>query len=85
MAVPKILSYVNAIKRKRYLHNISYFVYTIFNTVDNNSEIEIPLSDLEIYDEIHLTELWSGEDISAKDRLKISLESHGAKAYIVKL
>ncbi len=56
----------------------------IFNTGDKNSEIEIPLSDLEIYDEVHLTELWSGEDISAKDSLKISLESHGAKAYIVK-
>ena len=44
MTVPEILSYVNAIKRKRYFHKlIFYFVYAIFNTGDKNSEIEIPL------------------------------------------
>ena len=55
----------------------------IFNTGDKNSEIEIPLSDLEIDGEISGVELWSGENISAKSSLKVTLESHGAKAYKV--
>ena len=85
MTVPEILSYVNAIKRKRYFHKlIFYFVYAIFNTCDKNSEIEIPLTDLEIYDKIFGTELWSGKEVSAENTLKVKLESHGAKAYFFK-
>ena len=56
----------------------------VFNAGDKNSEIEIPLADLEIYDEVTGAELWSGKKFSAKDSLKIALESHGARAYLLK-
>ena len=53
----------------------------VFNAGDKNSEVEIPLADLEIYDKIFGTELWNGKEVSAENTLKVKLESHGAKAY----
>ncbi len=56
----------------------------VFNTGDCNSEIEISLSDCEIENASSCIELWSGEaaDISA-GTVKLSLNSHGAKAYYI--
>lgn len=56
----------------------------VFNTGDKDSAIEIPLSDLEIYDSVTGKELWSGEEISAEKTLSVTLESHGAKAFYLK-
>ena len=55
----------------------------VFNTGSADSEIEIPLTDIEIYDKVYGTELWSGKAISAKESLKIKLESHEAKAFLL--
>ena len=55
----------------------------VFNTGEKNSVIEIPLSDLEIYKNSGITELWSGERISETDRIKAEIPSHGAKAYYI--
>ena len=55
----------------------------VFNTGDTESNIEFPLSDAEIYGKVSGKELWSGESISADGVLAVSLESHGAKAYIL--
>ena len=37
-----------------------YYV-AVFNLGDKDSDISIPLADLEIYDGVNGTELWSGE------------------------
>lgn len=55
----------------------------IFNTGDNDSSIEIPLSDLEIYTKADAMELWSGEKMSSTEKLCVSLESHGARAFYI--
>ncbi|MGN1160239.1 MAG: glycoside hydrolase family 27 protein [Lachnospiraceae bacterium] len=55
----------------------------IFNTGDRRSEIVLPLCDLEIYHPVTATELWSGETGCAVDRICISLECHGAKAFLL--
>ncbi len=56
----------------------------VFNTGETASDIEISLSDVEIYNKVMGKELWSGESISADCVLAVSLESHGAKAFYLK-
>ena len=56
----------------------------IFNVGDSNSEIEINLSDLEIFEgNRKMKELWSGETGTVKSSLKVKLNKHGAKAYLI--
>ena len=57
----------------------------VFNAGEKDSEIEIPLVNLEIYDQISGKELWSGQEIQAEESLTVKLESHGAKAFLLKL
>ena len=54
----------------------------VFNAGEKASEIAVPLCDLEIYQEISGKELWSGEEVKAKDVFTVKLESHGAKAFL---
>ena len=56
----------------------------IFNAGETAGEIEISLSDLEIYGKAECTDLWNGEKFSAADVIPVSLESHGAKAFYLK-
>lgn len=56
----------------------------VFNTGAVDSEIEVSLSELEIYDKVAGKELWSGKEISADGTIKVSLKSHGAKAFLLK-
>ncbi|MBO5056975.1 MAG: glycoside hydrolase family 27 protein [Lachnospiraceae bacterium] len=53
----------------------------VFNAGETDSEIQIPLSDLEIDEKVSGRELWSGEKIKAEDSLSVKLRSHGAKAF----
>lgn len=55
----------------------------VFNAGDKNSEVSVPLSDLEIYGGTRLTELWSGETQSCPEAVTVKLNSHGAKAYLI--
>lgn len=56
----------------------------VFNAGEKESEIKIPLVDLEIYDQISGKELWSGQEVQAEESLTVKLESHGAKAFLLK-
>lgn len=53
----------------------------IFNTGDADSDISIPLSDLEINVGVSGTELWSHEAVVFDDFINVHLDSHGAKAF----
>ena len=53
----------------------------IFNAGESNSEITIPLSDLEIYDQVCVIEQWSGESMTVNKEISVSVPSHGAKAF----
>ncbi len=53
----------------------------VFNAGESDSEIEIPLSDVEIYGKVSSAELWSGEKIPSCDKIRVKLGKHGAKAY----
>lgn len=55
----------------------------VFNTGESDSCIEIPLTDIEIYNGVTCTELWSGKKTSAENKISVSLEKHGAKAYYI--
>lgn len=56
----------------------------VFNAGESDSEIEIPLTDLEIYGSVSGFEIWSGEKLMDVASIKCSLKSHGAKAYYIK-
>lgn len=57
----------------------------VFNTGDTQSELDIPLTDFEIYGNVNAIELWSGEETKNISCIKCRLNSHGAKAYLLKL
>ncbi len=56
----------------------------VFNAGESDSEIKIPLTDLEIYRNVSGFEIWSGEKLDDVSAIKCSLKSHGAKAYYIK-
>lgn len=58
--------------------------FAVFNVGEADSEIEIALSELEIYKAVTGQEFWSGEAVSVKDVIQVNLKSHGAKVYYVK-
>lgn len=53
----------------------------IFNTDEKDSEIRIPLEDLEIYHPVRSTELWSGQTAEAIETINVSLKKHGAAVF----
>ena len=55
----------------------------IFNAGEKDGEIEIPLSEIEIYDKVSGRELWNGEEFSDVDKIIAEVPSHGAKVYFV--
>lgn len=55
----------------------------IFNVGEENSKIEIALSDLEIYNEVHGVELWNGKNFNMKETYTVSLNKHSAKAFLL--
>lgn len=56
----------------------------VFNVGERDSEIEIKLSELEIYEAVTGQELWSREPVSGSDTIGVQLKHHGAKVYYVK-
>lgn len=56
----------------------------VFNIGEKNSNITIPLSDLEIYEPADCTELWSGEKSDGITELSLTLNAHGAAAFLIK-
>lgn len=59
------------------------FYVAVFNLGERNSEFLVPLSDMELEGTFKGKDLWSGEVLEAKDVLKVSLKSHGAKAFLL--
>ncbi len=57
------------------------FYLAVFNAGEADSEIEIALEDVEIDSKVSGKELWSGEAVTAEDKLSVKLNKHGAKAY----
>lgn len=56
----------------------------VFNTGERSSKVEIPLSDIEIYTEAEITDLWSGAAPLYGRSVIAEIPSHGAKAYVLK-
>ncbi len=56
----------------------------VFNTGDKDSSIEIPLADMEIYKPALLKELWTVKTEANCSSIKTEIESHGARAYLIK-
>ncbi len=55
----------------------------VFNAGDEQSHVEIPLTDLELYSPITARELWSGRKAGLDNAIPVSLESHEAKAFYI--
>lgn len=58
--------------------------FALFNLGEEDNEVELGLQDLELYDEVNMTELWSGEDCGKGTSVKVKLPKHGAKAFLAK-
>ncbi len=56
----------------------------VFNTGDKTAEADFPLSDLEIYNNVSADELWSGKGYKFEESIKVTIPSHGAKAFYLK-
>ncbi len=56
----------------------------VFNTGEKSSEVEISLADVEIYNDVTATELWSGETFTVENAVAVKLNSHGAKVFLLK-
>lgn len=57
----------------------------IFNIGEQNSTISIPLSDLEIYDTVSGVDLWDGSQMQMDETVTVSLNKHGAKAFLLNI
>lgn len=55
----------------------------VFNTGEEDSNAVISLADLEIYNEVSATELWSGEKSTFSEKMTVKLNKHGAKAFYI--
>lgn len=53
----------------------------VFNAGEKDGEVKIPLSDLEICGSVCGNELWSGESVEFDEEIGVSVPSHGAKAF----
>lgn len=53
----------------------------VFNTGDKDSRVLVSLRDLELYQPVTATELWSGQFELVEECLTVSLARHGAKVY----
>lgn len=56
----------------------------VFNAGENDSQIEIDLADVEIYEPVTVIELWSGESFTTDGKYTVKLNKHGAKAFWLK-
>ncbi len=57
------------------------FYLAVFNAGEADSEIKINLEEIEIDSKISGAELWSGDSVTAEEKLNVKLPKHGAKAY----
>lgn len=57
----------------------------LFNVGESDSFVSIPLSDLELFGSLRITELWSGVSGTTAETLSVSLPKHGAKAFYVQI
>ena len=53
----------------------------VFNAGDEDSNIKVNLAELEIYNDVKGTELWSGDAVEASEVLPVALKKHGAKVF----
>jgi len=53
----------------------------VFNVGEEDSSINVNLAELEIYDKVEGTELWSGVSLEVSEILPVALKSHGAKVF----
>lgn len=56
----------------------------VFNAGEADSEIEIPLSDMETEDSMLATELWTGAEQTCKKNIKAKINKHGAAVFLLK-
>lgn len=56
----------------------------VFNTGNKNGSISIPLTDLEINVPVSGMDLWSHENVMFETSIDVNLNSHGAKAFLLK-
>lgn len=56
----------------------------VFNTGEQDSEIELPLVELELSGTLSGLDIWSGSEVTAADSIKTSVKSHGARAFYFK-
>ncbi|MCR5310597.1 MAG: glycoside hydrolase family 27 protein, partial [Lachnospiraceae bacterium] len=56
----------------------------VFNAGEAESEIRIPLSELEVYMPVKALELWSKREIEFEEEIRVKLPAHGATAYLLK-
>lgn len=56
----------------------------IFNLSESGRDVNIELSDLEIYAPARCTDLWNGNTVDAGQQIKVSLNAHGAAAFLLR-
>ena len=57
--------------------------FALFNIGDADCEISLDMKELEIYDETELMEIWSGRQAHAGAEIRVRLDAHDCKAFLV--
>ena len=56
----------------------------VFNAGEEDSEVEIPLSDMDIEEPISAVELWTGAEQQCEKSIKTKVNKHGTAAFLLK-
>ena len=53
----------------------------LFNAGDNDADLSLPLSELEICRPVSATELWTGQKVTFDEKIDAAIPAHGARVY----
>lgn len=66
------------------LHRENGVYLAVFNATDDKKEITVKLHECELFKEYEAFDLWSKEKFTLKNSLKMNINPHGAKVYLLK-
>jgi hypothetical protein len=66
------------------LHRENGVYLAIFNATEERKEIDVSLSECELFGEYNAFDLWSKEKLTLNETLKVRVNSHGVKVFLLR-
>ena len=58
--------------------------FALFNIGESDCKFDFDLSEIELYERVNMTELWTDEKLNVNGSMKAELEKHSCKAFLVR-